>query len=80
MIQQILLPELKSPRINVAVEYSEENGEICVTMRYNGNINPSESENKLSYSLLKSLVSEITYEKNETEDYESAVKIFIREH
>ena len=79
MIQQILLPELKSPRINVAVEYSEENGEICVTIRYNGNINPSESENKLSYSLLKSLVSEIIYEKNETEDYESAVKIFIRE-
>ena len=74
MIQQILLPELESPHINAAVEYSEENGEICVTISYNGNINPAESENQLSYSLLEASVSEIQY------DNKNTVKIFIREH
>ncbi|MBQ7560092.1 MAG: amino acid ABC transporter ATP-binding protein [Synergistaceae bacterium] len=78
IIQQILLPELELPHIHVAVEYSEDNGEICVTINYNGNINPSESENKLSYSLLKSSVSEILYESKEKES-ESTVKIFIYE-
>lgn len=79
MLQQILLPELESPRINVTVEYSEDNGEICVTIRYNSNFNPSESENNLSYLLLKSSVSEILYENKKSEVYESTVKIFIRE-
>ena len=78
IIQQILIPEIEKPHINIIVEYSESSGEICVTMRYNSPLDPSESENKLSYSLIKAYVSNIQHERKEFEGYQSTLKIFIK--
>ena len=79
-IQQILLPSITNPKINAVIEYSEENGEICFDVRYNGPVmSPEESENKLSYSILKNSVSKIFHETYSEQDYSNRVKILIRD-
>ena len=78
LIQQILLPVLTEPKINAVIEYSEEKEEIFFDVRYSGAlVSPEDSENKLSYSILKNAVSEIIYEADK-ENYSNRVKIFIR--
>ena len=80
LIQQILIPELEAPKINCVVEYSEENAEINMTINYNGKcFNPSDSENKLSYAIVKGAAKEIYYEPNNNDEiYTNKIKIFIR--
>ena len=78
-IQQILLPSMDKPRINAVIEYSEESGEICFDVKYNGRrMNLSEGDNDLSYSVLKAAASEIKYEPYNDEGYSNRVRIYIR--
>ena len=79
LIQQILIPELEAPKINTVLEYSEENAEINIIIRYNGQLfNPSESENKLSYSIVTEAARDILYEPDNFDEYTNKVKILIR--
>lgn len=79
LVQQIILPTLTAPKINVVIEYSEMLGEILIDVRYNGKLfSPEDSENKLSYGLLKNSVSELVHEIYNEEDYSNRVKVFIR--
>lgn len=79
LLLQILLPSPEVRRIDSVIEYSEENNEICFDVRYNGKpMSPEESENKLSYSLLKAETSEIQYAAEESDLYTNRVKIFLR--
>lgn len=66
LVQQILLPALDDPRIHIAAEYSEASGEIDLSVRYNGPaMAPDVDENKLSWSVLKGIASDIRYEREE---------------
>ena len=79
LIQQIILPELEEPKIYAAVEYSEENEELDLVVRWNGKqMNPADSENVLSYSLLKGAVSGIEYRPADFEEFTNEVNIVIR--
>lgn len=70
IIQQILMKNLKNPLIDVIVEYSDAEDKVYMIMRFNGP-KPDESNinNELSYAMLKSIISEFTYECTEEEDY-----------
>jgi len=60
LVQQILMPALPQPHIRVTVEYSEAEKRVDMTFLYNGeSFDPADSENDLSYTLLKSMVSEL---------------------
>ncbi len=79
LIQQILLPSLVEPKIKAVIEYSEENDEISFEVFYNGAvISPEESDNKLSYGILKSSASELTHEAYNGQDYSNKVKMIFK--
>ncbi|MBQ2675661.1 MAG: amino acid ABC transporter ATP-binding protein [Prevotella sp.] len=79
LIQQIILPELEEPKIYAAAEYSEEREELDLVVRWNGrHMEPADSGNELSYSLLKGSVSGIEYRPAELEEFTNEVKIVIR--
>ena len=60
LVQQIILPALEKPEISVVIEYSEETGEVVMNMDLAGaSVNPLESADELSLSILKAEVSEI---------------------
>ena len=78
LLLQILLPSPEVKNIHAAIEYSEDSGEICFDARYDGKaMNPEESDNKLSYSILNAEASEIQYSAEEAEGYTNRVKMFI---
>ena len=80
LIQQILLPSLESPKIYAVIEYSEEHGEISFDVRYNGPVmSPEESENKLSYSILRNSVAEINHEAYNGQEFSNRIKIVIKD-
>ena len=59
LVQQILLPVLPEPVIQVTAEYSEAEGRVGLTVRYNGApFDPAETENSLSWTLLSRTISE----------------------
>ena len=61
---QILLPALQDPLIRFILEYSEKDSRITMTVLYNGPpFDPADSENRLSYMMLKGVVSDLRYER-----------------
>ncbi|MBR4256570.1 MAG: amino acid ABC transporter ATP-binding protein [Clostridia bacterium] len=59
LTEQIILPTLADPRIKFTAAYSEANRTAEITVLYNGdNFDPAETENELSYKLLKSTTAE----------------------
>ena len=64
MCVQIILPCLKSPfEMLVTIEYSEENDDADVVIRYGGkSFDPTETDNDLSLLLAKKAAAEIVYQ------------------
>lgn len=80
LVHQIILPTLNEPRIHASAEYSEKTGETCFSVRWNGPAKkPAEIGDGLSYSVLKSAVSDIQYEAVESEGFTNSAKVFIRQ-
>ena len=78
LMQGILLQSHEIRNINAAIEHSEENGEICFDVRYDGPVmDPSEGD-KVSYAMLKAESSDIQHMAGESDGFTNAVKIFIR--
>ncbi|MBQ7267895.1 MAG: amino acid ABC transporter ATP-binding protein [Synergistaceae bacterium] len=78
LLQQILLPSPEVRNIHAVIEYAEENGEISFDVKYDGKaMNPEESDNKLSYSILKAQASEIRYSYEESDGYTNRVRMLI---
>ncbi len=62
VVRQILLPVLGDPKIRVTIEYFESGNKAEMIFFYNGKrYDPVEAENTLSYTLLKSKVSEMLH-------------------
>ena len=60
--QQILLPALEEPHIRFTAEYSEKEGHLTLKVLYNGaSFDPADSENQLSYAMLKNAVSDLRH-------------------
>lgn len=64
MCVQIILPCLKSPfEMLVTIEYSEENDDADVVIRYGGeSLDPTKTDNELSLLLAKKAAAEIVYQ------------------
>ena len=61
-VQQLLKPLLARLPVVVTVEYDENGGHALVTITYSGErYDPADSENELSYNMLKASVEELTY-------------------
>ena len=74
LIQQILLPGLEKPDIDVAIEYSEEKNEAVMSVNYNvKSINLLETADELSMTVLKGIASNIEYI-----DETGTIRLFIK--
>ncbi len=63
LIQQILMPRLEDPKIRVSIEYSEQKDQTMITVQYNGErFDPADSDNQLSYTLVRHSVRSIHHE------------------
>ena len=61
LVQQILLPELATPKLDVVIEYSED-GEAVMTVNSDAmTTNPLDGADELSLAVLRGATSEITY-------------------
>ncbi|MCR4656917.1 MAG: amino acid ABC transporter ATP-binding protein [Lachnospiraceae bacterium] len=70
LVQQILMPVLDKPHIRMTVEYSEAEGLVKLMFLYNGaHFDPADTENDLSYILLKSMASEFIHEACDEDPY-----------
>lgn len=62
LVEQILLPELADPRISFSLEYYEAEDRISALVLYNGKpFDPRETDNFLSWKLVKNLAEDIRY-------------------
>ncbi len=62
LVQQILLPEYEDPDIRVTVEYSPDEQTVSVSADYKGKqFDPTEAENDLALTVLKSISEDIGY-------------------
>ena len=64
--------------VNIVIEHSEENGEICLDARYDGAIMSPEEGDKLSYSVMRATVSDIQHKAEEADGFTNRLKVFIR--
>ena len=66
MCVQIILPQLQNPfEMLVTIEYSEEQNDADVIIRYDGKaFNPIQTDNELSLLLAKKATAEIVYQYN----------------
>lgn len=80
LIQQILLPALEQPRIRFTAEYSEADDKTFITVLYNGTpFDPADSENGLSYALIKGMARDLKYEARTEEAYTNSFRCTITE-
>ena len=62
LVQQILLPELEKPDIDVVIEYSDDKNEAVMSVNYNlQNVNLLEKADELSMSVVRGIASNIDY-------------------
>lgn len=73
----ILLPVLTEPDISICIEYSEAQELTTATVTYSGRFDPADSDNQLSYGVLKAGMDSIDYSYDEAAD-RSTVKMLIR--
>ena len=70
LLQQILLPVLKDPKIRVTIEYSEKEKQAEIKTMYNGDpFDPADTENLLSYKLLQGTAKELSYSAEKDEEF-----------
>ena len=79
LVQQILLPRLPQGPIRILLEHSEREERTAVTVFYAGErFDPKDTENKLSFSVLKSTAADIAYEYDAEKSQPNIVKIQIK--
>ena len=62
LVQQILLPRMSEPHIRILVEYATQENSTTVTVSYSGEpFDPRNTDNELSFKVLKSTAKEIQY-------------------
>ena len=77
---QILKDVLKRTPLLLTIEYSQKSDETQITVEYDGEeFDPADSENSLSYNLLKGSVEEMTFHHDSGADHPNMVKIIFRE-
>ena len=77
---QILKDVLKQTPLLLTIEYSQKSDETLITVEYDGErFDPADSENSLSYNLLKGFVEEFSFHHDPGADHPNMVKIIIRE-
>jgi polar amino acid transport system ATP-binding protein len=80
LVQNILLPELPEPEILITVEYSQEKDLTEMTALYNGrHFDPADSNNELSYTLLKNIAQEIIYSAHEEGKFTNSIRFIVTE-
>lgn len=79
MIQQILFPRIRELRIHVTMEYSESGESVEMSFGYNGEVfDPADSENELSYRVIKGISSGVRHEAVSEGEYTNLFRITIR--
>lgn len=62
LVRGIIMEKLDNPRLNIVLEYSNQTEKLKMTVKYNGEyFNPKDSDNGLSYHVLKSAMDGIEY-------------------
>ena len=78
LVQQILIPTLTTPNINVGITYNEDSNTVNVEVLYNGDkFNPQDSRNQLALTMLNSTITDFKYEEIEQSDYTNKVSFSI---
>ena len=79
LVQQILLPRISEPKIHVTVEYSSQEGRTELTVTYGGErLDPRETDNELSLSVLTTTVEEISYLYDPQAEETNCIKLKIK--
>ena len=79
LVQQILLPRLPQGPIHILVEHAEREERTAVTVSYAGvRFDPKDTDNELSYALLKSTAAEMTYAFDTEKPLQNVVEIQIK--
>ncbi|ETP73085.1 ABC-type polar amino acid transport system, ATPase component [Lachnospiraceae bacterium JC7] len=79
LTEQLLLPKLEKPFINLVVEYSESEETAAVTVNYNGeSLDVLENGDELSVKVIKGIVTDADYKKKEDPKYPNMLKLEIR--
>lgn len=78
LVLQMLRQTLEETPIKLTIEYSEKEDKTVVTASYGGaRFNPEDSDNSLSYTVLKNSVKDISYHYDETAEYPNTVSVLI---
>ena len=78
LVNQILLPTLADPKIDIVVEYNEKEDKTAVDVKYNGPaFNPQDTDNKLSLSIFNSDVSEFEFNELAEDEYSNHARFSI---
>jgi len=79
LVQQILLPVMPKPHIRILIEHDVQEGSTAVTVAYSGEaFDPNSTDNKLSYTVLKSAAEEIRYGYDPNAEEQNTVVISIK--
>lgn len=80
LVQNLLLPYLKDPKIQIIVEYSAADESTTMDIRYNGDsFDVTQEGDKLSLAVLRSAVSEMTYSEENSEPYRNRIKLKVKQ-
>ena len=80
LARQILKDVLKQTALTLTIEYSQRDERTVITAVYDGDrFDPADSDNTLSYSLLRGAVEELSYQYDPQADHPNTVRIIIRE-
>jgi len=80
LAQQILKDVLKQTALLFTIEYSQKDEKTEITAVYGGGrFDPADSDNSLSYNLLRGSVEELSYQYDQQAEKPNIVRIIIRE-
>jgi len=80
LVQQMLMPRIDNPSIEVRTEYIEKDKRAEMTVKYNGeHFDPADSDNELSYKVLKSVTSDLRHTTIEEDEYTNQIDCAISE-
>ena len=78
LVIEIIMSKLKNitPKIHIAIEYSNINETLKMKVKYNGEkFDPKDTENVLSYNVLRTTVNDIEYKNINDGDFTNEVKL-----
>ena len=78
LVIEIIISKLKNitPKIHIAIEYSNINETLKMKVKYNGDkFDPKDTENTLSYNVLRTTVNEIEYKEINDGEYVNELRL-----